>query len=96
MHKYWPPSNAIDSVPANNVQGAGTLVANTLIGDITGNGLVDIFDAIQLANAFGTSRGSYRWNADADLNGNGTIDIFDAILLAANFGKRYPPSPVAT
>ena len=30
------------------------------MGDITGNGLVDIFDAIQLANAFGTVPGDKR------------------------------------
>jgi peptide/nickel transport system substrate-binding protein len=84
------PSNAVDNLPANNVQGAGTLVAKTLMGDITGNGYIDIFDAIQLANAFGIAQYQPRWNPDADLNGNGTIDIFDAILLATNFNKHVP------
>jgi hypothetical protein len=84
------PSNAVDNVPANNVQAAGTLVAKTLVGDITGNGFLDIFDAIQLANAFGTSTGQARYNADADLNSSGGIDIFDAILLAGNFNKHVP------
>jgi hypothetical protein len=84
------PANAVDNLPANNVQGAGTLVAKTLIGDITGNGYVDIFDAIQLANPFGIAQYQPRWNPDADLNGNGTIDIFDAILLATNFNKHVP------
>jgi len=84
------PNNALDNAPANNYQAAGTLTAKTLTGDITGNGFVDIFDAIQLANAFGTSSGALRWNADADLNGSGSIDIFDAILLAGNFNKHVP------
>jgi hypothetical protein len=84
------PNNALDNVPANNVQAAGTLTAKTLTGDITGNGFVDIFDAIQLAHAFGTSSGALRWNADADLNGSGAIDIFDAILLAGSFNKHVP------
>jgi Dockerin type I domain len=88
--QVFAPSNAIDSVPANNVQAAGTLVAKTLTGDITGNGYVDIFDAIQLANAFGTNPQLPRWNADADLNGDLVIDIFDAILLANNFNKHVP------
>jgi hypothetical protein len=88
--QVFAPSNAVDNVPANNVQAAGTLVAKTLMGDITGNGLVDIFDAIQLANAFGTSIGEMRYNPDADLSGNGKVDIFDAILLAGNFNKHVP------
>jgi peptide/nickel transport system substrate-binding protein len=88
--QVFAPSNAVDNVPANNVQAAGTLVAKTLVGDITGNGYVDIFDAIQLANAFATSPGWARFNADADLNSSGGIDIFDAILLAGNFNKHVP------
>jgi len=87
----WPMHNkAVDSHPANNINASGTLVAKTLTGDITGNGFVDIFDAIQLANAYGTVSGDKRWNADADLNGSGGVDIFDAILLAGNFNKHVP------
>jgi hypothetical protein len=84
------PRTALDNVQTNNIQGAGSLVAKTLVGDVTGNGFVDIFDAIQLANAFGTATGQARYNADADLNGSGGIDIFDAILLAGNFNKHVP------
>jgi hypothetical protein len=84
------PSNAVDNIPANNVQAAGTLVGKTLAGDVTGNGFVDIFDAIQLAIAFGTVAGDKRWNVDANLNSDGKINIFDAILLAGNFNKHVP------
>ena len=83
-------ANANDTDRGNNQQPAGTLVAKTLTGDITGNGFVDIFDAIQLANAFGTDSGDRRWNPDADLNGSGGVDIFDAILLSDNFNNHVP------
>jgi len=86
-------SNAQDNVPGNNVQAAGTLTAKTLPGDITGNGLVDIYDAIQLANAFGSKSGDKKYNADADLNSpkpDGFVDIYDAIILAGNFNKHVP------
>ena len=83
-------ANANDTDHGNNQQPAGTLVAKTLMGDITGNGFVDIFDAIQMANAFGTMTDQYRFKADADLNGDGRIDIFDAILLANNFNNHVP------
>jgi peptide/nickel transport system substrate-binding protein len=83
-------ANANDTDNGNNQQAAGVLVAKTLTGDITGNGFIDIFDAIKLSNAFGTSSGALRWNPDADFNGSGSIDIFDAILLADNFNKHVP------
>jgi hypothetical protein len=83
-------ANANDTDHGNNQQPAGTLVAKTLMGDITGNGFVDIFDAIQMANAFGTVPGDRRWNADADLSSSGRIDIYDAILLSGNFNHHVP------
>ena len=87
----WPMNGkAIDTNTTNNYQAAGILTAKTLTGDITGNGIVDIFDAIQLANAFGTMTGHYRFKADADLNNSGAVDIFDAIIMAGNFNKHVP------
>ena len=61
-----------------------------LVGDIDGSGEVDIFDAIQMAGAFGSSIGEPRRNPLCDLNGDGIIDIFDAILLVGNFGDSIP------
>ena len=68
-----------------------------LIGDINGDGIVDILDAITLAGAYGTQEGQTRYNADANLNTNPdpvtglqVIDILDAITLANNFNKHYP------
>jgi hypothetical protein len=85
------PTNAIDTVLANNVKQAGSLKAySALTGDITGNGVVDIFDAIRLATAFGTTSTMPGWNPDADLNADLKIDIFDAILLSNNFNKHVP------
>jgi peptide/nickel transport system substrate-binding protein len=83
-------NNAQDTNATNNVQAAGTLIAKTLPGDVTGNGLVDIYDAIQLANAFGSYSSGLRYNSDADTNGDGQIDIYDAIVLADNFNAHVP------
>jgi peptide/nickel transport system substrate-binding protein len=90
------PSDAVDTNQINNavltVNGWGTPVftAYTLQGDATGDGLVDIFDAILLAKAFGATTTSPNWNVDTDLNGDSIIDIFDAILLAKNFNAHVP------
>jgi hypothetical protein len=57
-------------------------------GDINGDGTVDIFDAILLASAFGTTTSSPNWNPNCDLAGTGgPIDIYDALMLAAHFGQ---------
>jgi len=59
-------------------------------GDINGDNQVDIFDAVILANAFGSNPENTNWNIDANINGDGIIDIFDAVLLANNFGQHFP------
>jgi hypothetical protein len=56
-------------------------------GDINGDGTVDIYDAITLASAFGSTPGSPNWNPNADINGDGIVDIYDAITLASHFGQ---------
>jgi len=61
-----------------------------LPGDINGDGTVDIYDAIILAAAFGSSPGNPNWNPAADLNGAGLIDIYDAIILSSHFGQTVP------
>jgi hypothetical protein len=83
-------SNALDTNPGNNVQTAGILTAKTLPGDINGDCIVDIYDAILLAGAFGSGRSEKKYNADADLNGDGFVDIYDAIILAGHFNQHVP------
>lgn len=58
-----------------------------LAGDVNNDGIVDIYDAIQLAIAFQAKPGQTNWNPDADLNADLIIDIYDAITVAINFGK---------
>ena len=58
-----------------------------LIGDINGDGIVDIFDVVLAAIAFGSKPGDDNWNPDADLNDDDIVDIFDIVILANNFGS---------
>jgi PKD repeat protein len=58
-----------------------------LAGDINGDGVVDIYDAIVLASAFNSTPSSPNWNPNADINHDGSVDIYDAIILASNFNK---------
>jgi len=61
--------------------------ATALIGDINGDDAVDIFDAITLSRAYGSTPGSPGWNPNADINRDSIVDIYDAIILAGNYGK---------
>ena len=56
-------------------------------GDIDHSGLVDGWDLILLAEAFGATAGSERYNDDADLNFDYVVDGTDLGILAAEFGS---------
>jgi len=61
-----------------------------LLGDVNGDGWVDIYDAIILAGAYNSVPGSPTWNPNADINNDGIVDIYDAIILANHYGQHYP------
>lgn len=64
-----------------------TFKLTALVGDINGDDIVDIFDVVMVATAFGSYPGHQRWNPDADLVPDGIIDIFDVVTIATNFGE---------
>jgi parallel beta-helix repeat protein len=66
----------------------GKKVAITVAGDVNGDGSVDIYDAIALANAYSATPTSLNWNGNADINGDNIVDIYDAITLSNNYGKK--------
>jgi hypothetical protein len=58
----------------------------TIPGDLNGNNMVDIFDAIILVKSYTVVRGSPSWNSNADINKDGVVDMLDALILAKYFG----------
>ncbi len=72
--------------------GSNTLSGNItvrLIGDVNGDGKVDLRDLALAARAFGSTPTSPNWNPAADINGDGKVDLKDIALIARNFGQRY-------
>jgi len=59
-----------------------------LIGDINGDGIVDIHDAIAFSSAFGKKLGDKGWNPNADLMPDGVVDWFDWLLLYPMFNRK--------
>jgi hypothetical protein len=90
--------NGLDTNLTNNILWNDNTTAYTgLVGDVNGDGFVDIYDALLLANCYGKEAGEPGYNPDCNLNyppdptsGKQVIDIFDAILLADNFNKHMP------
>jgi hypothetical protein len=84
-----------DSNLTNNVLADGKIKVR-ILGDINGDGVVDIGDVARVAAAFGSygpnslypgCPAASRWNPDADINRDGVVDIMDIALVAHNFGK---------
>lgn len=64
------------------------LVKIKILGDINGDGQVDIFDVILAADAYGTVPGDPLWNPDADVAPSyGKIDIFDIVTVGSAYGQ---------
>ena len=60
-----------------------------LIGDLTGDGAVDIFDIVIVAKAFSSVLGDQNWDQRADVNGDNKVDIFDMVVLAIHYGEVW-------
>jgi len=79
----------------NPVIGEDDLHDNTLIdgtvnvrkmGDVNGDGKVNVQDLLQIATAYGTKIGDPGYNPAADLNLDGSISILDLLKAASNYG----------
>jgi len=68
----------------------GGWVSVTIIGDVNGDKIVDVFDLIKVAIAFGSKPGDASWNPNADLKEDNIIDVFDLIKVAIHFGETTP------
>jgi parallel beta-helix repeat protein len=59
-------------------------------GDLNADRIVDIFDAVLLAGAAGSTPSSSKWNPNADINNDLLVDLFDAVILAGHAGQIVP------
>ncbi len=60
------------------------------ICDLNDDGIVDIFDLVPIAAAYGSTPGDNNWNSNADLVQDDIVDIFDLVAVAGNYGEELP------
>jgi len=70
----------------NNVYFDGK-VKIKMLGDVNGDGSIDLYDLVLCSNSFGCCVGYPCWDERVDFNQDGVIDIFDIVIIAANYGK---------
>ncbi len=58
-----------------------------IVGDVNGDGSVDVVDLLYLVDAFGSVPGDSNWDPTCDFNSDSSVDVVDLLILAGNFGK---------
>jgi len=76
-----------DSNTTNNVKEGTIRIKVRIMGDINGDGKVDMKDIAIAASAFGSYPSHSKWNPDADIDENDKIDLKDIALIAKHFGE---------
>lgn len=73
-----------ENFPATNT----TIFKVKLMGDVNGDGKVDIKDLVLLIKTYGSYPGRPDWNPKTDLNNDNKVDIKDLVLLIKHFGEN--------
>jgi len=89
---YYPTITI--NVHANNTFIYSTTVPLTLkitiLGDVNGDGRVDLKDVYNAGLAYGSYLRHPRWNPNVDINNDFKIDLKDYYVVCKNFGKTDP------
>jgi len=88
VHNYTITATAStvpDETNVTNNQLAGGQIQIRTMGDVNGDGVVNMKDVALAVSAFNTFTDRQRWNPDADLNLDGRVDIRDINAMVLNF-----------
>jgi len=78
-------------IPHTSIDANIKLYARLPSPDINNDGIVDIYDIVIVANAYGSHIGDPDWNPHMDLaQPYGVVDIFDIVTIASHYGEMYP------
>jgi hypothetical protein len=77
-------------VDVQNTDGRYEYHDPAILGDVNGDGKVDITDVALTSAAFGSYPNRPKWNPACDINRDGKVDIQDLSRVSAYFGKFHP------
>lgn len=89
-HTIWAEATGVpyEVNMANNIYHDGW-VKIKILGDVTGDGAVDLYDAVLLLAAYGSREGDPNWNPECDLCPDwGIINLYDAVMLNYRYGQH--------
>lgn len=66
----------------------GGTVLVTVIGDVNGDGVVNIVDMTIVSLSYGTFEGEPGYNPEADINDDGIVDMRDLTIVAMHLGEQ--------
>jgi PKD repeat protein len=92
VHVFTSPNDFMVTLTVTDINGSTgsttkTVKVSSLIGDLNGDGKVDIKDLAIAAKAYGSAPGMPSWNPIADMNGDLKIDIKDLSIIAKHYGE---------
>jgi len=90
MHGDCSPHISSAPIPHTTKDGLMTRIYKVVgLGDVNGDGKVDIYDVVQAAIAYGSKPEDPNWDPDADVNGDGKVDIYDLVTICGYYGTTY-------
>jgi len=79
--------SAGNAIAATTQDGAITINAASLNGDLNGDCSVDVVDIMQVAGRWGSQSGEVEYDEADDLDHNGQIDVVDIMQVAGHWGE---------
>jgi hypothetical protein len=73
----------------NNYMTSTVKIMIKMLGDVNGDGKINILDIVEITAAYGSKPGMSNWNPEADLDNNGVINILDVVTATARYGISY-------
>jgi len=80
----------LDLSPADNTLSSNVLVQVRIIGDVNGDGRVDLIDLTLVAQAYRSTFGQPNWNVACDINNDGKVSLADFVTVAVHYGQHFP------
>jgi len=65
-------------------------ISYAIVGDINGDGWVELGDFFLASAAFGSSPSDPNWNSNADINNDDIVELTDFFIMSQHFGEHYP------